>query len=256
MKSLQDKIAIVDLHTCIQGEGKYSGIPHILIRMSGCPLRCQFKDAFCDTPFASWNPEKGKYTNLDIVTLYANNPHITHTMITGGEPFANKILLDHLISLGKSFDQYITIETAGIVGFETKADFISISPKLSNSNPVVGTKKTWIDEEVTENDLKKHLTSKANITYNIEKLIKSHPDYQFKFVVDTEIDIADINFFLNNLSIRYTFAPNRKVYLMPEGTKEEHLAQKRQWLMEQCIKVGYNYTDRLHILAYGDKRGV
>ena len=49
-----------EMYTCLQGEGKYIGIPHILIRVSGCRLRCQFSDSFCDTPYASWKPEKGK----------------------------------------------------------------------------------------------------------------------------------------------------------------------------------------------------
>ena len=56
-----------ETYTCLQGEGKYIGIPHILIRVTGCRLRCQFSNSFCDTPYASWKPEKGKYTLNDIV---------------------------------------------------------------------------------------------------------------------------------------------------------------------------------------------
>ena len=61
---------IGELYTCLQGEGKYIGAPHILIRVSGCRLRCQFQDSFCDTPYASWKPEKGKFTLDDIVKFY------------------------------------------------------------------------------------------------------------------------------------------------------------------------------------------
>ena len=50
--------------------------------------------------------------------------------------------------------------------------------------------------------------------------------------------------------------PNDKVWLMPEGLIEEQLNERRRWLMELCTEQGYNYTDRLHIIAYGDKRGV
>ena len=50
--------------------------------------------------------------------------------------------------------------------------------------------------------------------------------------------------------------PNDKVWLMPEGLTEEELKKRRVWLMELCTELGYNYTERLHIIAYGDKRGV
>ncbi len=50
--------------------------------------------------------------------------------------------------------------------------------------------------------------------------------------------------------------PNNMVWLMPEGLVSEQLNERRVWLMEICEREGYNYTDRLHIIAYGDKRGV
>ena len=40
-----------EAYTCLQGEGKYVGIPHILIRVTGCRLRCQFSNSFCDIKF-------------------------------------------------------------------------------------------------------------------------------------------------------------------------------------------------------------
>ena len=56
------------MYPCLQGEGKFIGIPHLLIRVSGCKLRCQFAESFCDTPFASWAPEKDKFTLDDFFT--------------------------------------------------------------------------------------------------------------------------------------------------------------------------------------------
>ena len=37
---------------------------------------------------------------------------------------------------------------------------------------------------------------------------------------------------------------------------EEQLKKRRVWLMELCTELGYNYAERLHIIAYGDRRGV
>ena len=56
-----------ETYTCLQGEGKYIGIPHILIRVTGCRLRCQFHNSFCDTPYASWKPEKGGFTLENLI---------------------------------------------------------------------------------------------------------------------------------------------------------------------------------------------
>ena len=46
------------------------------------------------------------------------------------------------------------------------------------------------------------------------------------------------------------------VWLMPEGILSEQLNERRVWLMKICEEQGYNYTDRLHIIAFGDVRGV
>ena len=127
-----------ETYTCLQGEGKYIGIPHILIRVTGCRLRCQFSESFCDTPYASWKPEKGKYTLNDIVKFYEDNPHIKYTMITGGGPTLHPELLKELCVIGKKYNHIITIETEGSEFVQTRGDFISLSPKLSNSTPQIG----------------------------------------------------------------------------------------------------------------------
>jgi hypothetical protein len=36
----------------------------------------------------------------------------------------------------------------------------------------------------------------------------------------------------------------------------EELVKRRMWLFDICTKEGYNFSDRLQIIVYGDKRGV
>ena len=43
---------------------------------------------------------------------------------------------------------------------------------------------------------------------------------------------------------------------MPEGLDSEQLSKRRPWIIEECIKRGYNFSDRLHIITYGNKRNV
>ena len=245
-------LKIVDAHICLQGEGKYVGVPHILIRMSGCPMRCSFGGSLCDSPFTSWKPEKGSFTEDQIYDLYASNIQINHTMITGGEPFFNETLLNLLISIAKKFNHFITVETAGILFLKTKADFISISPKLRSSIPSEG--------EYLINNEKVHITSSSVFRHTrllsdlnpIKKFIKYSKDYQIKPVISNiNTDIPEVIKLL-----RIVGAEKNKVYLMPAGSTNEGLNKIRIPLIEYCQNEGWNYTDRLHIVAYDNKRGV
>ncbi len=241
---------IGELYTCLQGEGKYIGIPHILIRVTGCRLRCQFADSFCDTPYASWKPEKGKFTLDDIVKFYEENPSVKHTMITGGGPTIHAELLQELCIIGKKYNHIITIETEGSEFVQTVADCISLSPKLSNSTPKPGTWMDYANREVTEKDKRLHEKWRCNYEA-MEQLIYNHPDYQLKPVISSWNDLQELDYIQDELGI-----PNNKVWLMPEGLTPEQLKERRVWLMDICQKQGYNYSDRLHIIAYGDIRGV
>ena len=241
---------IGELYTCLQGEGKYMGVPHILIRVTGCRLRCQFANSFCDTPYASWKPEKGKHTLDDVMEIYKSNPQIKHTMITGGGPTIHGELLQELCMIGKRYDHLVTIETEGSEFVQTQADCISLSPKLSNSTPRPGTWMDYANREVTEKDKQQHEKWRCNYDA-MKKLIMEHEDYQLKPVISNEQDLKEVKELQKILDI-----PNDKVYLMPEGLEPKQLNERRKWLMDLCVREGYNFTDRLHIIAYGDIRGV
>jgi hypothetical protein len=54
---------ISEIFYSIQGEGELTGVPTVFIRSSGCNLRCRW----CDTPYASWNPEGEEMSIEDII---------------------------------------------------------------------------------------------------------------------------------------------------------------------------------------------
>src|SRR5689334_23693924 len=54
---------ISEIFYSIQGEGELTGVPSVFVRASGCNLRC----TWCDTPYASWNPEGEPRTVEQIV---------------------------------------------------------------------------------------------------------------------------------------------------------------------------------------------
>ena len=155
-----------------------------------------------------------------------------------------------LCLITKRKGHHITIETEGSEFVQTVGDMISLSPKLSNSTPRPGTMMEFCNREVTEKDKEQHEKWRCNYDA-MKKLITEHSDYQIKPVISNEEDLNEVKELQKILGV-----PNNKVWLMPEGLVPNELTERRKWLMEICQNEGYNYTDRLHIIAYGDMRGV
>ena len=120
---------ISELFFSIQGEGKLSGVPSVFVRASGCNLRC----VWCDTPYASWNPEGEDVAVAEIVRRVAEFG-ASHVVLTGGEPMIMPEI-GELCSALKGMGRHITIETAATVFKPVAHDLASLSPKLANSTP-------------------------------------------------------------------------------------------------------------------------
>lgn len=228
---------ISEIFYSLQGEGVLTGVPSVFVRASGCNLRCNW----CDTPYASWEPEGEQQSIGQIVTAVQSYPTARHVVLTGGEPMIAKdirLLADAL----KKLDYHITIETAATVAPGGIAcNLASLSPKLLNSAP---------DERLSIAWRKKHeqLRWQPNV---VREWIDRYP-YQFKFVVSQPGDIEEIEGMLSSLGREI---PRDRVLLMPEGTTLETIRSRADWLGELCKARGYRYAHRLHIELYGNKRG-
>ncbi len=233
---------ISEIYLSRQGEGVLTGTPSVFVRTSGCNLRC----GFCDTPFASWEPVGEQMSVSQIVEQvhltadsHTDDTPASHVVLTGGEP-----MLQHEIELLckeiKSAGFHVTMETAGTIFKQLKCDLMSISPKLSNSDPEAGRAGEW---------LAKH-QSKRHQPQVVRQLIESY-EYQLKFVVDTPEDLDEIIEYLTQIN-----PPDRaKVLLMPQGIEIESLAETEQWLIPLCDEHQFTYCPRKHIQWYGNKRG-
>ena len=258
-----------DLFVSIQGEGKYMGVPSIFVRVSGCNLRCMFKNSICDTPYSSYRPEKSSYSNDDILTVVENNPKIQHVVITGGEPllYAKDADFKQLIKELNKRNKIITIETNGtqpmLDPLSYKIELYSVSPKLATS---VGTPGEIHDFKLTEEMIEKHKAERINpeVLANIALYSK---DYQFKFVYSSEECVEEIkniykqvaNYITKQDEFTQKFYfnnhPNKHTMLMPEGITNKDISTTGEEIVKVCIENGWSYTDRLHIRIFGDKRG-
>jgi 7-carboxy-7-deazaguanine synthase len=229
---------ISEIFYSLQGEGSLSGVPSVFVRTSGCNLRC----AWCDTPYASWNPE-GTQMGVDkIVAAVQGYPAARHVVLTGGEPMIASGIRELAAAL-KELDYHITIETAATVAPEGIAyDLASMSPKLLNSAPQGAENLTW---------RKKHEATRWQPTV-VKAWLDAGRDYQFKFVVAAPTDVEELEGMLGSLG---RDIPRHKVQLMPEARTLELMRERSKWLGELCKTRGYRYAHRLHIELYGNKRG-
>ncbi|GIW75555.1 MAG: radical SAM protein [Phycisphaerae bacterium] len=236
---------IAELFYSIQGEGKLIGVPSVFVRSSGCNLRC----VWCDTPYASWEPQGDDWSVDRIVDaaetlvrtqLTANPAFCRYVVLTGGEP----MMMPDIVDLAREFHQanwHITIETAGTIYKDLPVDLVSISPKLSNSTP-------WQKDEGRFAAVHERNRIKTSVIQDLMDLAK---DFQLKFVVSDPKDLSEIDSLLKQLQ---GWNPS-DVLLMPEGTDVETLRSRQGWIGEVCKQTGFRYSPRLHVELYGNQRG-
>lgn len=98
-------LKISEIFHSIQGESTRIGLPTVFVRLTGCPLRCQW----CDTEYA--------FTGGESMTLVQVLEHVAsygcrHACVTGGEPLAQKECLEILTALCDAGYE-VSLETSG-----------------------------------------------------------------------------------------------------------------------------------------------
>ncbi len=235
-------VLVAETFTSLQGEGKLTGVPSWFVRLSGCNLRC----SWCDTPYASWNPEGAKRTVAELAAE-ALESGVRHAVVTGGEPMIFRELPELCAAL-RDKGMHITIETAGTVfpdeWMDLACDLMSISPKLANSTPARTDARdplgVWHD---------RHEARRIDVGV-LGRLVAGFADRQLKFVVGSPGDLPEIEGLLAELG---GVSPG-DVMLMPEGTKPPE-AGTTDWVIRACVERGWRYCRRLHIDLFGDTRG-
>ena len=246
-------LPIVEVYRCIQSEGSRIGRPTIAVRTTGCTHRCYFGEGgWCDSWYTSIHPEKGQFTFNDIVKIYDENPHVKEMMLTGGSPTMHPALVNELTHFANERKIIITIETEGsaIVEPDYPIGVVSLSPKFSNSVPVVGA-ITPAGKTVDERFVKVHNRHRLN-TDSIKRMIAFHTDYHYKPVWDgTDKNLKEIEDYRVELNI-----PKDKTYIMPAGDTRDQLVKMYPLVFTMCAEHGYNMTGRDHIIAFNTERGV
>ena len=253
IKHYDKTLPILELYRCVQSEGSRFGRPTIAVRTTGCTHRCYFGEGgWCDSWYTSIHPEKGTFTFNDIIKIYDENPHVKEMMLTGGSPTMHPALVNELTHFAHERGIIITIETEGSHFVETDypINLLSISPKFTNSIPVVGAVTpggVTVDQKFVNIHNRKRMNTEA-----IKQMINFHSDYHFKPVWDgTQENLNEIEDYRTHLNI-----PKDKTYIMPAGDTRETLIEMYPKVFEMCAEHGYNMTGRDHIIAFDTQRMV
>ncbi|MBM3213859.1 7-carboxy-7-deazaguanine synthase QueE [Candidatus Poribacteria bacterium] len=222
-----------ELFHSIQGEGTLVGVPSVFFRTSFCNLRC----IWCDTPYTSWEPEDRDIAVEEAFERIASYG-CRHVVITGGEPFIQARELAGLCGLLDEGGYHTTVETNATVFAPVRAQLISMSPKLANSNPTSDRRALAMHEP-------------HRYAPDVIRAFAARHACQVKFVVCEPSDMDEIDAIVRECEL----APS-SVVLMPEGRTPDETRTRTAWLAEACVERGYRLSPRLHIDIWGTKRGV
>jgi len=211
-----DRLKITEIFLSLQGEARDAGWPTVFVRLTGCPLRCQY----CDTAYAFHG---GEWHDIDAILAQVASHGVRHVCVTGGEPLAQKRcipLLQRLCDAGHD----VSLETSGAI------DISDVDPRVSRVLDI----KTPGSMEVTRN------------RWENLPLLTAHD--QVKFVI---CDRADFEW-ARDIVAEHRLAATCDVLFSPSYAQ---LAPRdlADWIVAERLPVRYQV--QLHKLLWNDEPG-
>lgn len=209
-------LRITEVFYSLQGESSRLGLPTVFIRLTGCPLRCQY----CDTAYAFSGGEKQQISEVIATVARYNTPYVC---VTGGEPLAQPGCLTLMTQLSEQGYQ-VSLETSGA------QDISQVDQRIM---------------KVVDIKTPDSLESSKNLLSNLQYL--SNND-QVKFVICSEQDyqwsVAYIEKYDLTKSCEVLFSPSY------EQISPEKLAD---WIIRDQLPVRFQF--QLHKFLWNDTPG-
>lgn len=210
------RLRVTEIFLSVQGESRSAGWPTVFVRLTGCPLRCDY----CDTEYAF---QGGEWMDLEQILAQVNAHGVSHVTVTGGEPLAQKdcrALLQRLCDAGHE----VSLETSGALDLEGIDERVVVVMDL----------KTPGSGEVERNRYE-----------NVARL-RAHD--QVKFVL---ADRADYEWSRDQVR-RLALASRCEVLFSPVWGRLEP-RQLAEWILEDRLPVRFQM--QLHKLLWGEAPG-
>ena len=236
---MKNNMNISEIFYSIQGEGASSGIPAVFIRFSGCNLQCPG----CDTKYHI-NGQKMSLEDV-LAKIKEFNPVSKRIVFTGGEPLLYQEDIVRIVEglkpfagkFGSYYNWSFEIETNG-----------TIEPELIHKRLCSNHSSIHIRYNVSP---KLSFNEKAHNDSDILGTFLSSSDSIFKFVISNDQDIEEVNKMQREISI-----PKESIYLMPLGATRKEQEKNMPRVIKHCLKTGYKFCPRLHVLVWGNKQGI
>ncbi len=210
-------LRITEIFHSLQGESSTVGLPTVFVRLTGCPLRCQY----CDTEYAFHG---GEIQTLDKVLETVVGFGARYVTVTGGEPLAQKSCFPLLTALcDKGYT--VSLETSGALPIENVDS--RVIKVLDLKTPGSG--------EVSR-----------NLYENIQYL---QPQDEVKFVICDRQDYQWAQMKIDELAL------NEKVnnVLLSPSYGQQDAAELAEWILQDGLAVRFQV--QLHKLLWKDEAG-
>lgn len=214
-ESLQ-RLKLTEIFLSLQGEARGVGLATVFVRLTGCPLRCQY----CDTAYAFYG---GQWAGIDDIVEQVRNYGVSNVCVTGGEPLAQKRcvqLLDKLLDAGLN----VSLETSGAI------DISPVNPRVSRVVDI----KTPDSGECAQ-----------NLWANLDQLT---PNDQLKFVICSEADYQWARAKLFEFSLH-----GRCEVLFSPSYSQIAPRQLAEWIIADRLPVRFQL--QLHKQLWGEEQG-
>ncbi len=210
------RLKITEVFYSLQGEADTAGVPTVFVRLTGCPLRCQY----CDTAYAFHG---GEWWTLDEVVRRVRELGGRYVCVTGGEPLAQKAcpsLLARLCDEGFR----VSLETSGAMPLD------EVDPRVVC---VVDVKTPGSGEE------------RRN---RYEELSRLQAKDQIKFVVCSREDYE-----WSRSKVRELALPERCAVLFSPSHEQLPARELADWILEDQLPVRLQI--QLHKYLWGNVPG-
>lgn len=167
---MQETLRITEIFYSLQGETRTSGLATVFVRLTGCPLRCQY----CDTAYAFSGGESVPLeTILERVASYAPR----YVCVTGGEPLAQPNCLPLLRRLCDAGYQ-VSLETSGALDIAGTDERVSRVVDLKTPGSAEAARNRYENiAQLTANDQVKFvICSRDDYDWAVSKLIEYRLD--------------------------------------------------------------------------------
>jgi 7-carboxy-7-deazaguanine synthase len=214
--AVAERLRISEIFLSLQGESTMVGLPTVFVRLTGCPLRCQY----CDTDYAF---RGGDYLETSAVVARVAAYQVRYVTVTGGEPLAQPACLPLLSRLCDA-GYRVSLETSGAL------DISRVDTRVTKVMDL----KTPASGELDKNRYR-----------NLDCLT---PRDQVKFVICNRGDYEWARRMLDEYHL-----PGRCEVLFSPCSGQQNATRLAEWLLEDRLPVRFQM--QLHKILWGDEAG-